>query len=59
MEAKKIAEGLKKARYLKGRPLTKDEMSECLKGMLAMEKLGIFDKPKWEANRKEVRYVKK
>jgi hypothetical protein len=45
MDILKVKEVLSKAKYLKGRALSKQEMSDCIVGYKAMESMGIFNKP--------------
>jgi len=51
-EKYRIKELLKKAQVVKGRNLTKPERREVVGGYIAMQKLGIFNKPEFKGNRK-------
>ena len=59
-EKYKIKELLGKARYKKGKNLTKKEMLDVVGGYLKLKLLGIYEPPKWSENaRRDILWKKK
>ena len=60
MDKEKWLEIVWKTRKKKGRRLTKKELREVWDGAIALEKLGVFNKPNWSPeSRRERKYGKK